>query len=77
MGFSAIYFSHKYLLIRNISGKCEKIVQQPFNKLQSTLGIWNPDVSRYPLESKNIVQIHSLFLSTYQLSLSKTTDISK
>ena len=31
MGFSAICFSHKYLLIRNIYGKSEEIVQKPFN----------------------------------------------
>ena len=30
MGFSAICFSHKYLLIRNISGKSEEIVQNPY-----------------------------------------------
>ena len=30
MGFSAICFSHKYLLIRAISGKSEETVQKPF-----------------------------------------------
>ena len=30
MWFSAICFSRKYLLIRDISGKSEKTVQQPF-----------------------------------------------
>ena len=35
MGFSAIYFSHKYLLTRSIFGKSEekKAVQKPFKSL--------------------------------------------
>ena len=37
MRFSAICFSHKYLLIRNISGKREETVQWPFNEAKSQL----------------------------------------
>ena len=33
MGFSAICFSHKYLLIKNISGKAKKQCSSPFNDI--------------------------------------------
>ena len=47
------------------------------HNIQSALLISNTGISKYSLLSKNTVYTTFLFLYTFQLLLSKTTDISK
>ena len=44
-------------------------------QIQSVLDISNADISKYPFIPKNIIDAEFLFLFTFQLLLSQTTDI--
>ena len=67
----------KHLMQLSVQSTTEASIFWVTIEVQSTMDISKIDISKYLRYSKVMVWIHLLFLFTFQLFISQTTDISK